>query len=173
MKKIILVLITMAVVSVSCDDRLVDLNTPRKAATVVPGETLFTNGLKEMVDQLQAINVNEGVFKLYSQYWAQATYPEESQYNMVTRNIPASIYVNLYRNTLRDMTDGRALIEALEESALAPDIKKNQLAIFDVVMVYTWSVLVDTFGHVPYDEALDPTNLNPKYGGFPSARSTS
>ncbi len=164
MKKIILLIVTMAVVSVSCNDRLVDLNTPRKAATVVPGETLFTNGLKEMVDQLQAINVNEGVFKLYSQYWAQATYPEESQYNMVTRNIPASIYVNLYRNALRDMTDGRALIEALDEGALAPDIKKNQLAIFDVVMVYAWSVLVDTFGHIPYDEALDPTNLNPKYG---------
>ncbi|MCK5368863.1 MAG: SusD/RagB family nutrient-binding outer membrane lipoprotein [Cyclobacteriaceae bacterium] len=164
MKKIILVLFLMAVVSVSCDDRLVDLNTPRKAATVVPGQTLFTNGLKEMVDQLQTINVNLGVFKLYSQYWAQATYPEESQYNMVTRNIPENMYENMYRDALRDLTDGRAAIEALGEGALASDIKKNQLATFDVIMVWTWSFLVDTFGHVPYDEALDPENLNPAYG---------
>jgi hypothetical protein len=83
---------------------------------------------------------------------------------MVTRNIPESIYINMYRDALRDLTDGRALIEALDEGAIPADVKKNQLAIFDVIMVYTWSVLVDTFGHVPYDEALDPDNLNPVYG---------
>lgn len=153
----------MAVVSVSCDDRLQDLNTPKKAPTSVPGETLFTNGMKEVFDQLQTINVNVGVFKLYSQYWAQTTYPDESRYNMITRSIPGSMFANMYRDALRDMTNGRAFIDAMDEGALSADVKKNQLATIDIMMVYAWSFLVDTFGHVPFSEALDADNLNPKY----------
>lgn len=163
MKRIILAIFLLGAIAFSCDDRLEDLNTPRTAPTIVPGETLFTNGLREMFDQMQTINVNVGVFKLYSQYWAQTTYPDESQYNMVTRSIPASIYSNMYRDALQDLSQGRALIEALDEAAISPETKANQLATIDIVSVYIWSVLVDTFGHIPYSEALDPDNLNPKY----------
>jgi hypothetical protein len=163
MKRIVLSIFLLGAISFSCDDRLEDLNTPRTAPTVVPGETLFTNGLREMFDQMQTINVNVGVWKLYSQYWAQTTYPDESQYNMVTRSIPASIYANMYRDALQDLTQGRALIEGLDEAEISLETKANQLATIDIVCVYIWSVLVDTFGHVPYSEALDSENLNPKY----------
>jgi len=41
--------------------------------------------------------------------------------------------------------------------------QENQLAIIEVMNVYAYSILVETFGDVPYTEALDFTNVLPKY----------
>lgn len=42
--------------------------------------------------------------------------------------------------------------------------KKNQLAIVDMMMVYTYQVLVDTYGNIPYSQALDvDSNPLPAY----------
>ena len=163
MKKIILVFTILAAISFSCDDRLEELNTPRKSATAVPGETLFTNGLREMFDMMVTISVNENVFKLYAQYWAQCTYPDESQYNQVTREIPDQWFRNGYREALRDMVEAKKAIEAIDEAAIDPAVRKNQLATIDIAMAHTWLTLVDVFGHIPYSEALDAENLQPKY----------
>ena len=163
MKKIILIFTILATISISCNDRLEDLNTPRKAATAVPGETLFTNGLREMFDMMVTINVNENVFKLYAQYWAQTTYPDESQYNMVTRNIPDNIFRNAYREALRDMDEAKKAIDLLEEAAIDPVVKANQMAIIDINMAHIYITLVDIFGHIPFNEALDADNLQPVY----------
>jgi hypothetical protein len=51
----------------------------------------------------------------------------------------------------------------LDVSILDEGTKKNQVAISDIMQVFTYSILVNTFGNVPYSEALDPDNLFPKY----------
>ena len=50
------------------------------------------------------------------------------------------------------------------ELATWPTVKAHQLAIVDLMMVYTYQILVDYFGNIPYTEAnsLDATTT-PKY----------
>ena len=45
----------------------------------------------------------------------------------------------------------------------SPAEKKNRLAIVEILMVYSWSNLVETFGNIPYSQALNINNLLPKY----------
>jgi hypothetical protein len=59
-----------------------------------------------------------------------------------------------YANVLND-------IKTLKGLAEAGNFKRH-LAIAQTLEAYVWMVLVDTFGDVPFSEALDPTNFNPR-----------
>jgi hypothetical protein len=157
MKKIFLTIFCFALVFTSCE---VDegLNRDSKNPTGVPAAGLFTNATRNFFDLMQSASVNNNVFRLYAQYWAQTTYPDESQYNQTGRNIGGSIWTTIYRDVLQDYKGAREII-AEEGGANA----ENQLAIINFMEVYAYSVLVDTFGDVPYTEALDPTNPSPAY----------
>ena len=138
---------------VSCDlnDKLEDLNIDEKNPSEVPGEPLFTNGVRNMFDLMLGTSVNSNVFRLYSQYWAQTTYPDESQYNQVTRNIPDNMWLILYRDVLKDLDGAKQIITpetvVTDEEAA---IKANKLACIKIAEVYAYSTLVDIFGDVPY-----------------------
>jgi hypothetical protein len=41
--------------------------------------------------------------------------------------------------------------------------KPNQLAMVDIMQVYTYDIVEKTFGDVPYSDALDNNNLFPVY----------
>ena len=163
MRNKILILLFVGI-AFSCDDSKYDeLNTDTKNPAEVPGVTLFTNGMREMFDMMVNTNVNENVFRLYAQYWAQTTYPEESAYNQVTREIPDNIWSNAYRDALKDMTEGRAKMEANPEAGISDAHQANRLAVIDINIAYTYSVLLDLFGNVPFDDALNPDNVTPTY----------
>ncbi|WP_258105172.1 SusD/RagB family nutrient-binding outer membrane lipoprotein [Marinoscillum sp. MHG1-6] len=162
MKKILIAIFAAATLF-ACDDRMDKLNTPKTYPVEVPGEDLFTNGLREMFDMMTNTNVNENVFRLYAQYWAQTTYPDESGYNMVTRENPDNLFTNAYREALKDMADGKAFIIANPDATVPDEQELNQQLIIDINTAYVYSFLVETFGDVPFSEALDPDNLTPKY----------
>ena len=162
MKKYIMIILFTGIVF-SCDERFDDLNTSKKDPANVPGETLFANGMREMFDQMTNANVNQNVFRLYAQYWAQATYPEESQYSMVGRRIPDNIFTVCYRDALKDMTDGRKVVADNPDAEASAATNANRLAIMDIFITYTYMYLVDIFGDVPYSQALDPDKIAPAY----------
>ncbi|MEO6000010.1 MAG: SusD/RagB family nutrient-binding outer membrane lipoprotein, partial [Chitinophagaceae bacterium] len=66
-----------------------------------------------------------------------------------------------YRDILVDLKEAKRLIAA--DITLAEATRKNQTAIADIMQVYTYTILINTFGDIPYTEALDYTILNPKY----------
>ena len=150
MKKYLVVLLSISFLVTSCD---VDesLNIDKKSPSQVPASGLFTNALKNLGNQANSCSVNENVYRLYAQYWAQTTYPDESQYNQVTRNIGGNIWSTMYRDVLQDLKGAKELLEG----DAANDTK---LGIIKFLEVYAYSILVDTFGDVPYTEALDPEN---------------
>lgn len=158
MKKIFLTIFCFSILLTSCE---VDegLNIDKKNPTEVPASGLFTNATRNFFDLMQSASVNLNVWRLYAQYWAQTTYPDESQYNQVTRNIPEGIWNRIYRDVLQDLKGARETLEANEDA----ENLQNKLAIIEFMEVYAYSVLVDTFGDVPYTEALDPTNPSPAY----------
>lgn len=165
MKKILYISL-MTLFFIGCDDRLDELNTDKRNPAEVDPTSLFAQGLRETMDNITSISVNDNPFNLYAQYWAQTTYPDESQYNLVSREIPANFWVNGYRDALQDFKAARVRVELqLEEgtSGEPDEVLNNRLAAIDIMMAYVYHTMVDVFGNIPYSEALDPENISPAY----------
>lgn len=162
MKKIILSLLCSSMLlATSCVDSLDDYNVSQKNAAAVPSETLFTSAVKNLTDALTSASVNSNNYRFYVQHWTATTYLDEPRYNMTSRTIPQAMWQSLYRDVLSDLKESKRLVT--ENTATIESVKNNQLAQIEIMEVYAWSVLLNTFGDVPYTEALDPENSLPVY----------
>ncbi|KAA3436449.1 SusD/RagB family nutrient-binding outer membrane lipoprotein [Rufibacter hautae] len=161
MKRILYFCIPALLFATSCVDSLDDYNINTKAATQVPGATLVTSAERSLANIITSSSVNNNPFRFYAQYWAATTYPDESQFVIATRQVDRNFWDPFYRDVLRDLKEAKTIITA--NNLLDPKIKANQLASIEVLEVYAWSVLVNTFGDVPYSEALDINQVLPKY----------
>ncbi|OWP63852.1 SusD/RagB family nutrient-binding outer membrane lipoprotein [Hymenobacter amundsenii] len=161
MKKSLFFILPAMVLATSCVDSLDDYNIDPKRASVVPSTSLVSSAERELASTLASANVNTNVFRLYVQYWAQTTYFDESIYDINTRNINRNFWSALYRDVLADLNEAKRLITA--DNSMDAKVKANQLAAIETLEVYTWAVLVDTYGNIPYSEALDFNKPQPKY----------
>jgi Starch-binding associating with outer membrane len=162
MKRIYIVYLLLTAFFIGCTDKFEDFNTDKKNPAVASGNSLFTNGQKELADQVNQTNVNQNIYKLVAQYWTETTYIDESNYDLVTRNIPKQIYRYMIRESLRDLNEATTLIT--EETGVTEEAtKQNRLMIIQLLKAYTFGQLVDIFGMVPYTEALNIENVYPKY----------
>lgn len=84
----------------------------------------------------------------------QASDTYEISYQAVNQN---GTWNTAYATILND-------IKSLKTLAEEGNFKRH-LAIAQTIEAYIWMVLVDTFGDVPFSEALDPSNFNPKRDG--------
>ncbi len=164
MKKAIIIFSVFALL-ISCTNDITGLNENTKEPTQVPAAYLFTSAQKALVDQMTSTNVNDNVFRLFVQYWTETVYTDESNYDITTRTIPDNHFQTLYRDVLKDLKEAKSILSS-ELPATTQDaiILNNKKAIIDILTAYTYSVLVDTFGNVPYSQALDIKLFpNPKY----------
>jgi hypothetical protein len=165
MKKILFIPF-IALLFMGCDDRLEDLNTDKRNPAEVDPSSLFTQGLRETADLMTNLNVNQNPFRLYAQQHAQTTYPEESQYNLTSRSIPAGFWAGGYRDVLIDLKTAKQLIReqvATGTAGVPEAVSQNRIAAINITMSYVYATMVDVFGDIPYTEALDPENLTPAY----------
>jgi len=163
MKNKFLILGLMVAFFAACTD-LTDLNVDKKNPTSVSGESLFVSAEKNMTDQIVNTNVNFNIFRFFVQYWTETTYTDECNYDLTTRNIPLQHWDELYRRSLANFKESAKLIN--NEVTFTPEeaaAKINKLQIIEILSVYSYSVLVETFGNIPYSQALDVTELNPVY----------
>jgi Starch-binding associating with outer membrane len=145
----------------ACTKDISRFNQETKKAANVPAETLFSNAVRNVVDGVTSPNVNTNVFRFTVQHWAMSTYQDEVQYDFSTRAIPQGWWARMYRDVLNDLNESARLISA--DGAIDAPSKANQLAIIDIMQVYTYQLLVNTFGNIPYTEALNSSALFPKY----------
>lgn len=150
---------------VSCSSDISDLNEEEKRPATTKAEYLFTNAQKSLVDQMVGTSVNTNVFRLFAQHWTETTYPDESQYDITTRRIPDAHFAIIYRDVLMDLKEAKRLLDLqVPANAEETSILANKKAQIDILMAYSYSVLVDTFGDVPYSESLDiEAHPLPKY----------
>lgn len=165
MKKIIILFNAVLMILMACTKNLDDYNISTKSAKAgeVPAETLLSNAQLNLARVLATPNVNYNIFRLIAQHWAQTTYTDESNYNLVTREIPDNFWSSIFRDVLRDLKEARDILEKSDPQFIDPATLKNQLAIIDMLEIYSYAILVNTFGNIPYKEALDIYNLQPKY----------
>lgn len=149
----------------SCADDIENIDP--KAAVTVPGVSLVSNAQRSLSNILTSTNVNNNPFRLYAQYWAETTYPDESQYIIETRTINRGFWDPLYRDVLGDLNEAKKVVTAdpmfTTDPTVREKVRTNQLASIEVMEVYTWTILVDTFGDIPYSQALDINNVLPKF----------
>ena len=159
MKKIFL-LVASALFFAGCTKDLTSLNQDPKNPVSLPSAALFTNAQRTLTNTLTSTNVNLNIFRLVVQYWQETTYTDESRYDIVTRQIPDNMWDALNRDVLRDFQEVKAIVPTESSDAKT---QKNQLAITDIMEIYTWYYLVTSFGDVPYAQALNIKNTFPKY----------
>ncbi|WP_179354548.1 SusD/RagB family nutrient-binding outer membrane lipoprotein [Winogradskyella vidalii] len=153
MRKIFIPILSLSLIfSCMSDDQYDDLNKDPKNPTQVTEDVLFTSATKSLFDQMSSTNVNNNVFKLFAQYFTQTTYIDESNYDLNGRTITDSHWTEMYSNVLFDLNDSKEKVIANAE--LTSEEKEGRLAQIEVLSIYTWQQLVDTFGDIPYTEAL-------------------
>lgn len=174
MKKIIY-FFSFVLLASSCSD-LSDLNEDDKNPSQVPASSLFTSAAKGIAEQVVNTSVNKNIFRLVNQQWTETTYIDESVYQWTTRKISDNHW-NAYLagtttndGSLKDLVMAKSYIESEEIISSDPNfdsktsIKKNKLAMIDILTVYSYQILVDTFGDIPYTDALKgAANYLPKY----------
>lgn len=150
---------TIIVAMASCD--LPDNIDPKKAATV-NADVLFTNVEINLFNQIGSVNVNRNVFRLLAQYQTEVTYVTESNYNFADRTLPDTHWSILYRDVLANAEETK---KVLNNSLFTdPQELKNKIAFTEILEVYTYQMLVDAFGNVPYTQALQGSdNSRPVY----------
>lgn len=165
MKKFLTILTTSLLLTACVKD---DINTdPNSAYSTVPG-SLITYAQKELSDYVNTPNVNENNFRLTMQYWQETTYVNESNYDFTNRNVSNQIFRDNYVNVINNLVQAKKLINdyvpTATEVASWPTTKKNQLAVADLIQSYTYQLLVDTYGNIPYSKSNDlKTNPLPAY----------
>jgi hypothetical protein len=138
-------------------------NVDPKHPTEVPYYTLFSNGELGMINQTDATSVNRNIQRLTVQYWQETTYFDESRYLYQDRKIPDGFARAYYKDALMDFKEAKAILMD-ENYGGDPDEAKNMIAIIDICEVYSYQVLVDAFGDMPYTEALQGfENSTPVY----------
>jgi hypothetical protein len=145
----------------ACKKDLTSLNLETKRPAEVPAPTLFAYATKQYVDAATSASVNTNVFRFTVSHWAMVTYQDEAQYDFFTRAIPQAWWTTMYTRVIQNLGNSALIINS--DNLLAADVKANQLAIIDIMQVLAYSTLVNSFGDIPYSQAMNPQNLFPKY----------
>ncbi len=164
--KIILSIIFLLGIFTSCTSDFEEMNKDTKHPLEVTAAVLVTNAQIALADQISSTNVNDNIWKLMAQYWTERSYRDEANYNLISRRIPDRMFRTYYA-ILKNLKDAKEIINAeviAEPNLAAKKInQKNRLAIIDLLNVYIYQGLVDTFGNIPYSEALNSDNYTPVY----------
>jgi hypothetical protein len=159
MKKLFIYSLLFVGLASSCTKDFADYNTDKKNPVEVKGEFLFSSAQKEFADQMSSTSVNLNVFKMFVQYWTETTYIDEANYDIQTRKIPDNNYSTFYRSVITPLNQAAEKIGAGGTGAVVD----NKLAIIDLMKVFTYHELVNSFGDIPYTESNDIENISPKY----------
>ncbi len=160
MRKLAISFLSLVLIT-SCVESLDDYNIDKKRPSTAPAATFLTSALKQLSDVITTPNVNTNNFRLYVQHWATTTYLQEPRYDLTSRIIPQNFWQNLYKDVIADLHESRRL--TLEDELIVEADKTAMLAQLEIVEMYAWSVLVNTFGNVPYSQAIDFQNPVPVY----------
>ena len=158
MKKILLTGVVALSLSLGACDSYLDINTnPNSPAVgnlspdlIFPGaEMAFANSYSDY------FRITGGYFaQHYSQYFGTSNYMDYSQF-MQSAVRSSSTYTNLTTRTLQNLSTVIALAKESEAN--------GTVLAATVIRAVTYQAMVDCYGEIPYSEALDISNISPKY----------
>src|SRR5580704_11972641 len=156
---VILILLASSCIS-SCTRDITDFNNDPKSSVSAPSASVFLAGEKGLVDIYSADNWSSAPFRVVAQVWTMNTYNNITHYSFATDNPMGGLWTALYTNTLSNLAQAKTLYAA---DVLDSNVRRNDYIITDILEVYAYSLLVNTFGNVPYSQALNRTIPFPAY----------
>jgi Starch-binding associating with outer membrane len=160
MKKLSYIFIAACIIGSSCTKDISSLNINPKAATNVPASALFLQGELNLADDYASTSVASAPFRVLSQEWTEIAYVYEAQYVFSAYQAPDGWWNNMYEGVLNNLGQAKA---KFPDDVSDPVALKNDLIITDILEVYTYNMLVATYGPIPYNEAENSTIPFPKY----------
>lgn len=160
MKNLFLIVLLLTVAT-SCED-FEGWNVDTKNPAEVPADFLVTSAEYTLFLRMTSISVNYNIYKYYAQNVASTTYQDEPNYDLKTRDIGGTMFTYLYRDILNDLQDAKKIVTDGND---LPADKANKIGQIELLEIFTWHIIVDTFADVPYSEALQASEGTylPKY----------
>lgn len=150
----------------ACSDNLEELNEDTKNATSADADAFFNQAVKNMSDLISGITYGANgnpfnITRIYVQQISSVTYNEGATYysDFNWQNVYADVLINLDKSA--EVIENAEVDPLLGEDGEA--IFRNREAVLEIMSVYAWSRLVESFGDLPYSEALDVDIINPTY----------
>jgi hypothetical protein len=151
MKKLTLIYIAGSLLLVtglgSCTKGLEGKNYDPTKPVTAPVESLLTGAERAASNVLYNNYVNGKIGMLYAQYWSQTQKESDSQY-LLDEGCNNTLW-SVYSSALSNL-DEIVRLNGINPEAGSP----NQVAIANVLSVWIYHVLTDTYGNIPYSEAL-------------------
>lgn len=153
---------------VACTGDFIDLNENPNEPSSVPPEVIFPYAARKAVDRihghrtrLERLGLDGGM--LWVQYLARNQYTNEGD----TYNPDASMRNNNWKGFYTESLINFDKIIRLSQNAEGKYYNENYAAVGMIMREYVYSVVTDTWGAVPYTEALqgEADNLAPVYAG--------
>jgi hypothetical protein len=143
----------------ACNDGLTDINVDPNRPLTSPAPYLLTQAQASAVDRGLGDNFNLTLTGLWAQHYAKIQYVDEDKYDLRPQQIDAH-FTGFYAGPLRDLAE--VMRQGTEQA------KPNYTAIGDIMSVWTWHLMTDVWGDIPYSEALmgslsDGNNVTPVY----------
>jgi hypothetical protein len=158
MKRLLPILLVLLVTS--CTKNLTELNDNPKSSLTATSASVFLAGEKGLVDIYTADNWGSAPFRVIAQVWTMNTYNNITHYQFATDNPSGGWWNALYTNALSNLSQAKSLYAT---DVLDSNARRNDYIITDILEVYAYSLLVNTFGNVPYSQALNRTIPFPAY----------
>ncbi|TDX01957.1 SusD/RagB family nutrient-binding outer membrane lipoprotein [Dinghuibacter silviterrae] len=157
-------IIGVALLATACTKNLSSLNNNSKNPQEVPSGSLFLNGEKNLSDALSSTDPGVGPFRILAQTWTENTYTSEARYILTADNSPQGWWNALYANGTGGVLDNLvAAAKAFPNDVTDAGTLRNDEDITDILQVYAWSILVNTYGNVPYTKAFTDSIPFPAY----------
>ena len=160
MKKILIATLGAGLLLGSCTKDFEEINKNPNVPEDYLTYALFNGSNQALMNNVRGYD-NMKQMRVWMQYAAQPIYTKESRY-LLDPNGPSTIYFQGYKRAM----DYKTIIDLntdpkTKELVAAYGKNVNQIAAARIMMTYCFSLLVQSFGDVPYYSALDPDN--PKF----------
>ena len=157
MKKISIVILSAAtLLAAGCTKNMSEvLNQDPKSAPTTLGTAEFTQGEFALANTMTTTSVSTAPFRVISQEWNENSYEYESDYNLSYYNSPGGFWNNLYVNTIHNLDLAKANYAG--QYWATPGDLRNSLIITDLLEIYSYYMLVSTYGNIPYSQAENDT----------------
>ncbi|PWW30803.1 MULTISPECIES: SusD/RagB family nutrient-binding outer membrane lipoprotein [unclassified Chryseobacterium] len=146
----------------SCQSDLTSLNEDPKHPSTVPTGNLLATSMFQGFYYMYTGSVNFNNYRFFTQQWTETTYVQETNYNLTTRAQPRNHFRRMYVYTLAPLEQAKKDLPT--EINADPDVVNNKWATLEIASIFVWENIVDTYGNVPYKEALQAETIkSPKY----------
>ncbi len=147
--------LALALAAAACDEGLTELNVDPNNPPFVAAPAILPEAQQDAVNRALGSNFNLTMMGLWSQSFAKIQYIDEDRYRLRSTTIDAH-WAGFYADALQDF---QKIVEQGDSMG-----RPNWTAIATIMQQWTFQIVTDTWGDVPYSEALQGSaNTTPKY----------